>query len=239
MDPSVWQKALAAISFFTTEQENEALSRDFAAGIEVYKERKALMDSMTDEELAEYRKAMGEFIKEQGIAENRYWLSNLNNVQPEDMANMASFMKEMNAEFGIEGQVDDSNIPPSADSLRQISKNLNGSDLSGHQKEIFDKLLSLVDKEDFEAGIEEARAELKELKKELPMGALLFAKDVEFNRSSNDHLIADVEMQMEETFETIDDTNEEIEQEEPTVYVPRDLSDYTEYKFQYGVVLLP
>jgi hypothetical protein len=66
--PSVWQKALHVLAFFTSKEETESLSRDFAAGIEVYKERKALMDSMSVEELAEYRKVMAEFLEEQGMA---------------------------------------------------------------------------------------------------------------------------------------------------------------------------
>ncbi|MDP4878275.1 MAG: hypothetical protein NWR36_00175, partial [Opitutales bacterium] len=75
---------------------------DFASGIEVYKERKRLMESMTDEELAEYRQAMAEFLEEQGLAENRYSLSNLKNAKPEDLANLGSFMRELNGEFGID-----------------------------------------------------------------------------------------------------------------------------------------
>ena len=238
--PSIWQKALHVLAFFTSEEETEALSRDFAAGIEVYKERKALMDSMSDEELAEYRKAMAEFLEEQGMAENRYSLSNLKNVQPEDLANMASFMKELNTELGIEDQNDDSDIPSSADSLRKISQNLKSSELSGYEKEIFEKLLSLIDQEDFEAGLEQARAELYELKKDLPIGALLFSKNSAFGNSGSDTHYQDVEMQTEEMSESpVNSDGIAAETIENTVYVPRDLTGYTNYKIQYGVLLLP
>lgn len=239
--PSVWQKALSAIAFFTSKDESESMKRDFAAGIEVYKERKALMDSMTDEELAEYRKAMAEFMEEQGIAENRYSLSNLKNVEPEDLANMASFMKELNTEFGIEDTQGDSDIPSSADSLRQISKNLKGSELSGYEKEIFEKLLSLVDQDDFDAGIEQARAEIAELKKDLPIGALLFDKKSKLGSSGTDAYYSNVEIQADEVSESVlmAGETEEAPTNESTVYVPRDLTGYTEYPIQFGVLLLP
>jgi hypothetical protein len=234
--PSVLQKALHALAFFTSKDETEALSRDFAAGIEVYKERKALMDSMTEEELADYRQAMAEFLEEQGMAENRYSLSNLKNVQPEDLANMASFMKELNGEFGIEESTDDSDIPSSADSLRQIAKNLNGAELSDYQKEIFESLLSLVDQEDFEAGLEQARAELHELKKDLPVGALLFSESSALNFDLQDVEMPTVEA-AESALNSVDP--EKVESMQKRVYVPRDLTNYIEYQIQYGVLLLP
>ncbi len=154
---------------------------------------------------------------------------------------MASFMKELNTELGIEGSVDDSGIPSSADSLRKISQNLNGSELSGYEKEIFEKLLSLINQEDLEAGLEQARAELYELKKDLPIGALLFAKTSEFGSAGSDLYYQDVEMQSQKMTESAVDSDdiEKADLIENTVYVPRDLTGYIEYKIQYGVLLLP
>lgn len=54
----------AALRFFTPGDEQESLSRDFASGIVLYKEREALMDNMTPEELASYRRAMSAFLQE-------------------------------------------------------------------------------------------------------------------------------------------------------------------------------
>jgi len=199
---TIWQKALAALSFFTSDQEKENLSRDFAAGIEVYKERKALMDSMSDEELDEYRKAMSQFLEEQGLAENRYSLSNLKNVQPEDLANLGSFMKELNGEFGIEEEFDES-IPDSAESIRNISLNLQSSKLSGRDKEIFNRLIELVGSDDLEEGLAKARAEIVELKKELPAGDRLFSNALKFEISKPNFI---KRSKGEERIEIIDET---------------------------------
>lgn len=176
-DPTIWQKALSALTFFTSKDEKENLSRDFASGIEVYKERKRLMDSMTDEELAEYRQAMAEFLEEQGLAENRYSLNNLKNAKPEDLANLGSFMRELNGEFGIDetGDIPEESIPSSADSIRQISQNLQNAELSEREQEIFNNLLHIVGTGELEVGLEKARAELLELKKSLPKGRKLFS----------------------------------------------------------------
>lgn len=176
-DPTIWQKALEALTFFTSDDEKEKLSRDFASGIEVYKERKRLMDSMTDEELAEYRQAMAEFLEEQGLAENRYSLSNLKNAKPEDLANLGSFMRELNGEFGIDetGEIPEESIPSSADSIRQISQNLQNAEFSEREQEIFNSLLQIVGTGELEEGLEKARAELEDLKKSLPEGRKLFS----------------------------------------------------------------
>jgi hypothetical protein len=238
--PTLWQKALHSITFLTSNEEKEMLSKDFASGIAVYKERKALMDSMSADELAEYRQAMSEFLEEQGLSENRYSLSNLKNVKPEDLANMASFMNELNSEFDLEAEKDDTEFPSSAESLRKIAKNINGSELSDNEKEIFEKLLSLIDQDDFQAGLEEARAELKALKKDLPIGQLLFSSESKMATSivSDDSLM--IEMQtLEITEEVI--TEDELTEDavnKPKPVVARDTTGYVSHTIEIGVLLL-
>ncbi len=244
-EPSVWQKTLAALAFFTSHEEKENLSRNFSSGIEVYRERKALMDSMSDEELAEYRRAMAEFLEEQGLSENRYSLSNLKNVQPEDLANLGSFMQELNSEFELDAETDAESIPSSAESIRKISENLRNADLSDQDREILDKLLSLVDNEDFETGMEEARAELSELKKERPVGELLFSKKNK-TYTSSPVPISEPDLVIEPDIVEVSIENEPASSDvdtklkaEATRSVFRDTSDYIPYSIGIGVLSLP
>ncbi len=129
--------AVEAIKFFTSDSEQDQLSQDFASGIALYKARKEYMDNMTPEELASYRKAMSEFLAEQGLAENRYSLSNLKDAKPEDLQNLAMFMKEMNQVYGFtedlprDGSSNYEASPPSAESLAQMAQSLSKVQLRG------------------------------------------------------------------------------------------------------------
>lgn len=173
-DESLWERALAALSFFTSEDERENLSRDFASGMELYRERKEYMDNMSEEELAEYRAAMSDFLQEQGLEENRYDLNNIKNATPEDMANLATFMQELSGEFDIETEVGDEDvIVPSAVSLSQISSNLHNAEMSDQERAIFERIMKLVNNGELAQGIENARADILELKKSLPEGSRL------------------------------------------------------------------
>lgn|GEM_PF-2315117 len=131
--------AMEAIKFFTSETEQGQLSKDFASGIALYKERKAYMDNMTPEELASYRIAMGAFLEEQGLKENRYSLSNLKNAKPEDLENLADFMKDMNKVYGLTDELPEDGgaslpkdaPPPSMESLAAMAQSLSKVDMSG------------------------------------------------------------------------------------------------------------
>jgi hypothetical protein len=214
--PSVWQKALSVAAFFSDEEETSSIHRDFTAGIEVYKERKALMDDMSDEELAAYRQAMSEFLKEQGLSDYSNSLKHLETVEPEVLVNMASFMNEMNAEFGRESVSSDEAIPSSLDSLDRISKNLDVSELNTDQKEKFEKILALINQDDLAAGLESARAELARLKKNV----------IEEGGASHTTQIVEGIL-----------TVSEIENNESLML--RDLTEYTSYSMQFGVLRVP
>lgn len=164
--------AMEAIKFFTSDTEQEQLSKDFASGIAVYKARKAYMDNMTPEELASYRKAMSEFLSEQGLAENRYSLSNLKNAKPEDLENLATFMKDMNQVYGFtdelptDGSGQHSPAPPSAESLAQMAQSLSKVEMSGSDMA---KLGSLfrdlgIDADSVMASMAQARDDLSDIR---------------------------------------------------------------------------
>lgn len=127
--------AAATIKFFTSSSEKETFSKDFASAVSLYNERKAYMDAMTPEELASYRKAMGAFLEEQGMQENRYSLSNLKNAKPDDLENLAKFLKEMSEEYNIsdqspqEGSLDSDELPTSMESLAQIAQSLSQAEM--------------------------------------------------------------------------------------------------------------
>lgn len=128
--------AAETIKFLTSGSQRDVLSKDFASAVALYKDRKAYMDNMSPEELAAYRRAMSEFLAEQGLKENRYSLSNLKNAKPDDLKNLATFMKEMNREYQLSDQMPESTsvhaeaIPPSAESLAQMAQSLSQVDLS-------------------------------------------------------------------------------------------------------------
>ncbi len=165
--------ALEAIQFFTSDKEQAQLSKDFASGIALYKERKAYMDNMTPEELASYRRAMSAFLQEQGLAENRYSLSNLKNAKPEDLENLASFMKDMNKVYGFTDDLPEGNdssaedLPTSAESLAQIAQQLSQVEMSGSDMAKLGSLFSDlgIDADSVMAGMAQAREDLAGIRK--------------------------------------------------------------------------
>jgi len=167
----ILQRAMASLAFLTSEPEQDNLSKDFSSGIRLYQERKAYMDSLTEDELAEYRAAMSEFLQEQGLAGagSRYSLSNLKNAKPEDLENLANFMQDMNTVYGFTDEMpvtpEGEEMPPTAESLRQITANLRAMDFEdGKNAELKGLLSNLMESESFTEGLVEARAQLDELR---------------------------------------------------------------------------
>ncbi len=164
--------ALEAIKFFTSDEEQDQLSKDFASGIAVYKARKEYMDNMTPEELASYRKAMSAFLEEQGLAENRYSLSNLKNAKPEDLENLASFMKDMNKVYGFtdelpeDGSAPKGAPPPSTESISKMAQELSKVDMSADDMAKLGSLFSElgIDADSVMAGMAEAREDLANIR---------------------------------------------------------------------------
>lgn len=164
--------AAEALKFFTSDEEKANLSRDFASGIALYKARKEYMDNMSPEELAAYRKAMSAFLQEQGLAENRYSLSNLKNAKPEDLQNLASFMKDMNQVYGFTDELpkDGSSManepPPSAESLASMAQSLSRVEMSGEDMAKLTGLFSElgINADDFMASMAQASDELASIR---------------------------------------------------------------------------
>ena len=164
--------AAEAIKFFTSDEQQEQLSKDFASGIALYKARKEYMDNMSPEELAAYRKAMSEFLAEQGLAENRYSLSNLKNAKPEDLENLANFMKDMNEVYGFTDDLPDregldpEDLPSSAESLAVMAQSLSKIDMSSGEMAKLNSLFSDlgIDTDTVLAGMAQARDDLAEIR---------------------------------------------------------------------------
>ncbi|PXA04000.1 hypothetical protein DDZ13_08110 [Coraliomargarita sinensis] len=167
----ILKEALATLAFLSSEKEQETLSKDLASGVQFIQERRAYMESMSEEELAEYRAAMSSFMQEQGVdLQNRYSLENLKNATPEDLENLANFMKDMNKVYGFtedlpEGMAEDDDVPPTLDSIREIARNLQGMEIGGEGSEEFAGLLkSIIGDEDFGNEMAKVRGQIADLK---------------------------------------------------------------------------
>ncbi|MEM1223978.1 MAG: hypothetical protein AAGH40_14605 [Verrucomicrobiota bacterium] len=56
----------------TSKEESQSIGRDFKAGMDFIKERRAIMASMTEEEKRSYRESIEQFKREQGISNDPY-----------------------------------------------------------------------------------------------------------------------------------------------------------------------
>jgi hypothetical protein len=167
----ILKEALASLAFLSSEKEQEILSKDMASGVRFIQERKAFMDSMSEEELAEYRASMSSFMQEQGVdLQNRYSLENLKNATPQDLQNLANFMKDMDRVYGLaddlpEGMGEEEDLPPSLDSIKQIARNLKGIKIGGKDSEQFTDLLKdIIGDEDFNTEMIKVRSQIDDLK---------------------------------------------------------------------------
>jgi len=166
----VLKEALGTLAFWSSEEQQEILSKDLASGVEFIQERRAFMESMSEDELAEYRAAMGSFMQEQGIdLDNRYSLENLKNATPEDLENLANFMKDMNKEYGFTDDLPedaaDEDAPPTLESIKQIAQNLRGVKIGGEDGEKFAGLIrDLTGDEDFQDEMTKVRGQIVDLK---------------------------------------------------------------------------
>ena len=187
------KEALAGIAFLSSEDEQENLSKDMASGVQFIQERRAYMASMSKEELAEYRAAMSDFMREQGVdLENRYSLDNLKNASPEDLENLAKFMKDMNKVYGLTDDLpkdgpdaEEDDLPPTLESIRQIAKNLKGVKIGGeNSRELAGLLQDLMDEEAFESEMTGVRARIADLKANSGEMAATFGEAVQVDRKS-------------------------------------------------------
>lgn len=174
--PGAFASALQAIAELTSEDEMDSLQSDFNAGVEFWRERKEMMDNMSPEEKEAYRREMAAFLNENGLSENRYSLSEIKNVSKEDLMNAASFMGDLNAEYGIE----DKPMPPeeaakASDSLAKIAKNLKGGSLSRLEKDSIGKLVQAISDDGLDGAIEQAKKDMDEFTGGSQVTGALFA----------------------------------------------------------------
>ena len=168
----ILKRALASIATLTSDEEQKTLSKDLSSGIKFIQERRAYTESMTQEEYLEYQRAMGGFLEEQGLGDlqDRYSLANLKNASPEDLENLANFMKDMNKEYGFTDDMPagfdaDDDAPPSLESIQRIAKNLSGIKIGGENSREFANLLKdITGSEEFEAEFAKVRGQMADLK---------------------------------------------------------------------------
>lgn len=158
--PSVIAVALDSMSTLASKQEFDSIKSQFKEGTKFLAERKALMDAMPPQEREEYRKAMAEFLAEQGIAQDRYSLAALKNAKIEDVHNLVAFMREMNSTEAPKPATDVPVRPP-AESLQIILRNVQGMTFEKTDHEAMATLSNMLFKEGAVPAIAQARKELQ------------------------------------------------------------------------------
>jgi hypothetical protein len=165
------KEAIASIASLTSEEEQKTLSKDMASGVRFVQERRAYTESLSAGELAEYRASMRGFMEEQGVdLQNRYSLENLKNASPEDLENLANFMKDMNQVYGFteelsQGAEGGERVPPTIDSLRKIAENLRSVDIGEENSRQFASLLKdMIGSEEVGAEMAKVRGQIAEMK---------------------------------------------------------------------------
>ena len=138
--PPTVAEAFDALADITEDEEFSMIKRDFARGMEVIAERRAIMQNMTEEERAEYKAEMAAFMAEQGLSENRYSLSALKSVDAEDVANMTAFMEQLAMDMGgpIDGPLpekDQSQVRSLSESFTTLIRNISGSELNDDERQ--------------------------------------------------------------------------------------------------------
>ncbi len=158
--PGVVAVALDALATLSSKEEFESLKTHFRGGVKFYADRKALMDAMTPEERAEYRKAMAEFMAEQGLANDRYSLSALKNASVDDVNNLVAFMKEMSAETRAAASDTKIAVRPPEESLQIFLRNIQGVSFSEEDHAAMAKFSKLFFAEGADRAIAQVRTEL-------------------------------------------------------------------------------
>lgn len=149
--PGVVATALSALADLSSKEEFDAMKRHFRAGVEHYARQKAEMDAMTPEERAAHRKAMAEFMAEQGLAADRYSLGALKHASAEDVQNLVGFMRGMQAERSAAAP---------AESLQIFLRNIRGVKFTEEDHKAMAQLSGLFFDKGIDAAIAETRTDL-------------------------------------------------------------------------------
>ena len=157
--------SLHALADLSSKEEFEALKRQFRDGIKVYADKKAEWDAMSPEERAANRKAMAEFMAEQGLAADPYSLGALKNASAEDVQNLVAFMREMRAETAAaDATASARKIRPAGESLQILLRNIRGAEFSKEDHEAMAFFATLLTEKGVDAAIVQARNDLASVK---------------------------------------------------------------------------
>jgi len=151
-------RGLDALATLTTKSEMEAMRENLSRGIELLAERKKLMDEMTADQLAEYRREMAKFMVEQGIAENNYSLSKLWNISSNDVAALIAALQD-----AIRNQNEDETDRPIrsiAESLITISENMTSLKMTEEDIKRIKKLFEMFSADEMEKAMAQVRADI-------------------------------------------------------------------------------
>ena len=160
------------------------IKSDFARGMEVIAERRAIMQNMTEEERAEYKAEMAAFMAEQGLSENRYSLSALKSVDAEDVANMTAFMEQLAMDMGgpIDGPLpekDQSEVRSLSESFSTLIRNISGSELNDDERQAMSHFLDLIRDAGVDTALVEAQAKVVKTKGKDPVANTIMAALIE------------------------------------------------------------
>lgn len=178
--PPTVAEAFDAIADLTEDEEFASLKKDFARGMEVIQERRAIMAAMSDEERAQYKADMAAFMAEQGISENRYSLSALKSVDANDVANMTAFMEQLAMDMGgpIDGPLPDKEegeVRSLSDSFTTIISNITDSQVSDEDRQAMSRFLDLLQSAGVDTALVQAQADVVKAKGKDPVANTIMA----------------------------------------------------------------
>lgn len=153
----VARRGLDALASLTDRQERESMRGDFAHGVELFAERKAWMDSLSPQEKRAYREEMAAFLAEQGLAEDRYSLAAIRQVDPTNLVALASLFEGLRQDE-TEREEPMRSIP---ESLATIAANLGGFTLGEEEMASLRRFTELFAEDEVKAAMDQARAELE------------------------------------------------------------------------------
>ena len=155
--------SLHALADLSSKENFEAVKKEFASGVKLYADRKAEWDAMTPEEREANRKAMAEFMAEQGLAADRYSLSALKRASMDDVKNLVAFMKEMKAENAAaqgSSPAPAEHVRPPLESMQILLRNIRGMKFTDEDHEAMATLSKIFFEKGIDSAIANARAEL-------------------------------------------------------------------------------
>ncbi len=154
---NVAKEASDSLTVMGGKKERQAPARDYKRGMHIFAECKAWMDRLTKEERDAYRAEMAAFMAEQGLAEDRYSLSAMKNVNPTNIIGMATLF----AGLGTQDAAGKKGSISIEDSVAGMAANLQGVEIGEGDMEMLNHFATILSEKDAKAVIKEARKELE------------------------------------------------------------------------------